>query len=266
MTDDPRAHMKLIPVDELAEIVTEAGLVHHRALYETSLSHLIAADGDPLADLATAYELAVSLGIPEEKLASVIRTRYPSAEDQLAALETQGAIATTRAVASTYQTELLRVLRQALPSRQFEGELEQSGRVFDQPYLTTKWRRDYTVKLVVKKESHVRKRVDPAWWERLLRRPSREEVEERQDDVVLATIQVGSELLSHKAPARPQRPMDGLHRGSRLHLVLTVGSGVFIKLCNQRLTDLRDRFSRHNGIVEYEVLYDYVVQEVEQLG
>ena len=161
MPDDPRVPMKLIPVDELAEIVTEAGLVHHRALYETSLSHLIAADGDPLADLATAYELAASLGIPEEKLTAVLRTRYPSAEDQLAALETHRAIATTHAVAHTYEIELLSVLRQALPSRRFDGEFEKSGRVFDQPYLKTKWRRDYTVKLLVKKESHVRRRVDP---------------------------------------------------------------------------------------------------------
>lgn len=257
---------KLISVDELLEIVTEAGVVHQRDFYETSLSNLIVKGGDPLADLSTAYELAAALGIPETRLDSVIETRYPSADDQLAALETQGATATTRAVARTYQVEVLRVLRQAIPSRQFVGELERIGRLFDQSYLESKWRRDYTVKIFVRKESQVRTRVNVAWWDRVLRRNPPEQVEERRDDVLLGTVEVGNEFLPHQDPTRPRSPTERFHRGTRLHLVITVGSGVFIKLCDDVLTELRNRFDKHNGVASYEVLYDYVVQDVDQLG
>jgi hypothetical protein len=253
-------------VDELQEIVTEAGLVHQRDFYETSLSNLIVKGGDPLADLSTAYELAASLGIPEGRLESVIQTRYPSADDQLAALEIQGATATPRAVARTYQAELLRVLRQAMPSRQFVGELEKTGRLFDHSFLESKWRRDYTVKVFVTKESQVRTRASATWWDRVLRRSPPEQVEERRDDVLLGTIEVGNEFLPHPDPHRPESPAERLHRGTRLHIVITVGSGVLIKLCGDLLTELHSRFERHNGVAVYEVLYDYVVQEVDQLG
>lgn len=42
--------------------------------------------------------------------------------------------------------------------------------------------------------------------------------------------------------------------------MITVGSGVFIKLCSAVLDDLRARFERHNGMSGYEVVYDFVVE------
>jgi hypothetical protein len=47
MPTEPNRPTKLIPVDELQEIVTEAGLVHQRDFYETSLSNLIVKVGNP---------------------------------------------------------------------------------------------------------------------------------------------------------------------------------------------------------------------------
>ena len=44
-----------------------------------------------------------------------------------------------------------------------------------------------------------------------------------------------------------------------VYIVVTVASGVFLKVCTSVLEDLRGRFSRHNGIAEYEMIYDYVV-------
>ena len=41
---------------------------------------------------------------------------------------------------------------------------------------------------------------------------------------------------------------------------LTVASAVFLKLCSETLEELRTRFAKHNGIAEYELLYDYVVE------
>jgi hypothetical protein len=247
----------LVPIDELLEIVTEAGLLHQRDFYETSLTNLVVKGGDPLGDLSTAAELAASLGIPEERLRAVIASRYPSAEDQIAALETQGAVATPRAVARTYQSELLRVLRQALPSRNFEAKLDKSGRLYDQPYLETKWRRDYTIVFSLVKEPQIEIKVQRTWRDWFRNQNNQQVVEAPRDEVFLATIQVGNEFL--RSGAR-------LHRGQRLHFVVTVGSGVFVNLCNDKLSELRDRFEKHNGIAAHEVVYDYVVQETDQLG
>jgi len=256
----------LVSVDELLEIVTDAGLLHQRDLYETSLSHLIVKGGDPFGDLSTARELAEALGIPEERLKAAIENRYPPTDDQLAALETQDAIATTRAVARTYQVELLRILRKALPSRQFEAVLEKAGRLFDQPYLATQWQRDYTVRILVIKESQAQVRPRPSWRHIFTREKAQDEMEPRRDEILLASIQVGIELLPHALGSQGRSSTERLHRGSRLCIVTTIGSGVFIKLCNTQLSALRERFDRHNGVVVHDVLYDYVVQEADQLG
>jgi hypothetical protein len=257
---------RLIPIDELVRIVTEAGLLHQRGFYETSLSHLIVRGGDPFGDVSTALELAGSLGIPEERVMAAIEKWYPSVESQLTALEAQGAVATTRAVASTYQVELLQVLREALPSVHFDGELETANRVFDQPHLDSKWRRDYRVRLFVVKQAPAPGQPGRGWRQLFgLRRPA-VPAEPPRSEVLLATVQVGNELVA--APDAPVLRPSGSHlyRGKRLHIVITVGSGVFIKLCGETLTALRHRFGAHNGIAAHEVCYDYVVQEADQLG
>ena len=46
---------RLISLDELLQIVTDAGLFHQKAFYETSLSTMLVNGGDPLADVSTAY-------------------------------------------------------------------------------------------------------------------------------------------------------------------------------------------------------------------
>ena len=112
----------------------------------------------------------------------------------------------------------------------------------------------------------LRPTVQRSWRNFFASRNNRREVEIQRDEVFLATIQVGNEFLSHTDPARPKSSGGRLHRGQRLHIVVTVGSGVFVKLCNDKLTELRDRFEKHNGVAAHEVVYDYVVQETDQLG
>ncbi len=258
---------KLVPIDELLEIVTEAGLLHQRGFYETSLSNLIVKGGDPLGDLSTAYELAEALGIPRDRLAAVIASRYPSTEDQLTALESQRAMATTRAVAHTYRAELLKILRTALPSRQFDSTCKSTGQVFDHPRFEVKWRRGYTVKLYVVNETQVPVRGRPPWRDLFKRAGSREQYELRRDEILLATIDVGNELVEGGQTRRGRSNQTSrLYGGGRIHIVITVGSGVFIKVCNAKLSELRERFGKHNGMSGHEVLYDYVVQEDDQLG
>jgi hypothetical protein len=126
-------HDKLIPINDLVQLITDAGVSHQRGIYATSLSKLTVRGGDPLADLSTAYELAASLGIPEERMDEVIANRYPSVETQLDALEHQGAVATTKAVAQTYQLEIENTLRSALPGSAFRATVEHLTRKFDQP-------------------------------------------------------------------------------------------------------------------------------------
>ena len=46
---------RLISLDDLLQIVTDAGLLHQKAFYETSLSTMLVNGGDPLADVSTAY-------------------------------------------------------------------------------------------------------------------------------------------------------------------------------------------------------------------
>jgi len=275
MAEDPRkvpphaggtAGNRLIPIDDLVRIVTEAGLIHQRRFYETSLSHLISGTGDPFGDVSTALELADSLGIPEERVLAAVEKWYPSVESQLAALEEHGAVATTLAVARTYQTELLRVLREGLPSVHFDGTVESANRLFDQPHLEAKWRRDYTVRLFVVKQTPAPAQVRRRWRDLLgLGRPD-PPAEPPRSEVLLARIQVGNEVVSprHLGSVRPSGSR--LYRGKRLHIAVTVGSGVFIKLCSETLAALRRRFEAHNGIAAHEVSYDYVVQETDQLG
>jgi len=248
---------KLIPVDELLRIVTEAGMHHQRDFYETSLSGLIVKGGDPYVDRDSAYELAAALDIPEEKIAAVIANRYPSTKDQLHALETHGAVATTRAVARTYQTEILYTLRAALPTTVFTGTLETARRVYDQPHLKHKWQQDYTVRFHMVEESQATVSVKPAWHNIFGIRGPREQFEMRKEELLLATVRVGNELQ----PARSShRDRVRLYRGKRLHLVITVGSGFFVKLCDPVLATLRERFDRHNGVAMHDVAYDYVVE------
>lgn len=249
---------KLIPVDELLQIVTDAGLLHQRAFYETSLTKLIANGNDPLTELSTAYEVGAALGIPEERIRAVLALRYPEPEEQLALLEAQGATATTRAVARTYQDRLLAELRRALPSCIFEGQVNRADGVLNQSYLKVKWHRDYSLAIMLRQTTEAVLPARRGWRNAFGLARVREETEERTESVRLATIQVGYELL----PLGPSvgGPHAGRFRpGDRLVVVVTVASGVFLKVCTSVLEELRARFSRHNGLAEYEVVYDYVV-------
>jgi len=256
---------RLIPIDELVRIVTEAGLLHQRGFLETSLSHRIARGGDPFGDVSTAMELAASLGIPQETVMAAIEKWYPSVESQLSALAAQDAVATTRAVANTYRVELLRVLREALPSVHFDGALETAHREFDQPNLEVKWRRDYLARIFVVKQAAEPEPRRRGWRRLVAPIRSSEPAEAPRKEVLLATVQVGNDLVAAPGARAPRASGSPLYRGKRLYLVITVGSGVFIKLCSETLTALRRRFEVHNGIATHEVKYDYVVQEDDQL-
>lgn len=250
---------KLIPLDELLQIVTDAGLLHQRAFYETSLSRLIANGSDPLTELSTAYEVGAALGIPEERIRAVLALRYPEPEEQLAMLEAQGATATTRAVARTYQDQLLAALRRGLPSCIFEGQINRADGVLNQSYLKVKWHRDYTLAVMLKQTIEAVLPARRGWRNAFGLARTREETEERTESVRLATIQIGYELLPFGSGASPGAHSGRFRPGDRLVLVITVASGVFLKVCTSVLEDLRARFSRHNRLAEYEVIYDYVV-------
>jgi hypothetical protein len=251
---------QLISIDELLQIVTDAGLLHQKAFYETSLSKMLVNGGDPLADISTVYELAEALGIPEARIREIMAVRYPARADQLGLLEAHGAVATTRAVARTYQAELLTKLRLGLPSRTFDAVLERTDRLFDQPFLETKWRRDYTVRLVLVSNTEVTVRARPSWrrLSRLL--GPREEHETKREEVIVGSIQIGNEVVSHNPYLYRGRPAERFHRTDRLYLGVSVASAVFLKLCSETLEELRTRFAKHNGIAEYELIYDYVVE------
>lgn len=255
-------HDKLIPINDLVQLITDAGVSHQRGIYATSLSRLTIQGGDPLADLSTAYELAASLGIPEERMDEVIANRYPSVEAQLGALEHHSAVATTKAVARTYQMEIESTLKTALPGSTFRAVVEHLTRKFDQPHLAVKWYRDYSVgvSLLTERERTV---PTPRSWENLWGlRGSLERTETVPEATLLARIDVGNEYVPSPplsvAPVRPEHP--DWHRTDRLYVQITVCSGVFIKLCSEALDRLRARFERHNGIAGYEVEYDYVVE------
>lgn len=251
---------RLISLDELLQIVTDAGLLHQKAFYETSLSKMLVNGGDPLAEISTVYEVADALGIPEERVRAVMAVRYPEATEQLGLLETRGAVATTRAVARTYQSELLTKLRLGLPSRSFEAALERTDRLFDQPFLETKWRRDYTVRLLLVSNSEVTVRLRPTWRRLYGLLGPREKPETKREEVVIATIVVGNELVPHGQFLYRGSPADRFHRTERLYLGVNVASAIFLKVCSGALDELRARFAKHNGIAKYELFYDYVVE------
>jgi hypothetical protein len=251
---------RLISLDELLQIVTDAGLLHQKAFYETSLSKMLVNGGDPLADISTVYDIPAALGIPEERIREIMAVRYPEPAEQLGLLEAYGAMATTRAVARTYQAELLTKLRTGLPSRSFDAVLEHTDRLFDQPFLETKWRRDYTVRLLLVSNTEVTVRTRPAWRRLFGLLGPREEHESKREEVVVATIQVGNEVVPHHQYFYRGKPADRFHRTDRLYLVVTVASPIFLKLCSETLEELRARFAKHNGIAEYELIYDYVVE------
>lgn len=255
-------HDKLIPINDLVQLITDAGVSHQRGIYATSLSKLTVRGGDPLADLSTAYELAASLGIPEERMDEVIANRYPSVEAQLGALEHQGAVATTKAVAQTYQLEIENTLRSALPGSAFRATVEHLTRKFDQPHRTVKWYRDYSVGVSLITEREVTTPVARAWHNLWGLRGPLQRTEAAQESTLLARIDIGNEYVSASGiPAAVQRPEHpDWHRTDRLYLQVTVSSGVFIKLCSETLDRLRARFERHNGIAGYDVEYDYVVE------
>jgi hypothetical protein len=255
MTDN-----KLIPMDDLVQLVTEAGLRYQRGLLETSLSNLVVKDGDPFAELASAYELANSLGIPEETMDEVIANRYPSIEAQLHALEHHAAIATTHAVATTYQTELLRALRRALPASVFRATLDPQSRLLARPDLDVKWHRDYRVSLCLVSEREVTTPVARGWRNAFGLVGPRQRTEVAVQDTVLATVDVGNEYVGSRDSLVRPREQRHLYRADRLYIVVTISSGVFIKLCTDVLDSLRTRFEKHNGICGYEVVYDYVVE------
>jgi hypothetical protein len=254
-------HDRLIPLDELLQILTDAGLRHQRAFYETSLSKLVANGTDPLADLSTIHELAAALDIPEERVNEVLSLRYPEPAEQLEVLEAAGAVATTRAVARSYQAALLGRLRKALPSQTFDAVLERADRDFDQPYLPVKWRRDYMVRILLVTEAVVPVR-SASGWRNLFGLVRRGEVQTtRRDEVVLGTISIGNEFLPN-APILRGRGGDTAryHRAERLFISVIVSSGVFLKVAAPTLDELRTRFDRHNGIARYEIAYDYIVE------
>ena len=212
---------KLIPIDDLVRLVTEAGVHHQLEVYETSLSNLVVKDGDPFAELSSAYELASSLGIPDERMAEVIANRYPSREDQLDALEHHTALATTKAVAKTYQKELLHALRRALPASVFRAAVDREARLFDQPHLAAKWRRDYTVKLYLMNEREVSKQVPRSWQNLFGMLGSKTLPETVETKALLATVDIGNEFLSGDSEyGAPGREVPKLYRGKRLHLVV----------------------------------------------
>ncbi len=253
---------KLIPINDLVQLITDAGVTHQRGIYETSLSKLTIQGGDPLADLSTAYEIAASLGIPDERMDEVIANRYPSVEAQLQALETHGAVATTKAVAKTYQIEIENALRGALPGSTFRTTLEHLTRKFDQPYMKVKWYRDYSVGVSVITEREVATPIARSWRNFWGLRGPLERREVAPESTLLARIDVGNEYARtsgvYTGPRRPEHP--AWHRTDRLYVHITVCSGVFIKLCSGTLDRLRARFERHNGIAGHEVEYDYVVE------
>ena len=254
-------HNKLIPLDEVLQILTDAGLRHQRAFYETSLSKLVANGADPLADYSTVHELAAALGIPEERVTEALALRYPEPQAQLEVLEAAGAMATTRAVARSHQAALLARLRSALPSQTFEAVLERADRTFDEPYLAVKWRRDYMLKLLLVTEALVPVRARTGW-RNLFGLGKRGEVETtKREEVVLATISIGNEFLPH-VPGTGSRGGETTryHRGDRLFIAVLVSSGVFLKVAAPILDELRARFDRHNGIARYEFAYDYIVE------
>ncbi|MDH4130446.1 MAG: hypothetical protein OEW17_00645 [Gemmatimonadota bacterium] len=251
---------RLISLDELLQIVTDAGLLHQKAFYETSLSRLLANGSDPLADIATVYEIAASLDIPEERIRDALATRYPEPEEQLRMLESQRATATTRAVARTYQAELLARLRQGLPSRSFESTLDNTARANDQSFLSVKWVRDHTVRFMLVDSTEVAVRAEPRWRSLFGLLPRREQHETRRDEVVVGKIEIGNELVPHAQWGDRGRPGMRLHRTDRIAVGVTVSSAVFLKLCAGTLEDLRKRFDRHNGVAYHEVEYDYVVE------
>ena len=221
---------------------------------------LLVNGGDPLADISTVYELAEALGIPEARIREIMAVRYPARADQLGMLEAHGAVATTRAVARTYQAELLTQLRLGLPSRTFDAVLERTDRLFDQPFLETKWRRDYTVRLVLVSTTEVTVRTPRSWRRMFGLLGSPEALETKREEVIVGTIAIGNEVVPHNQYLYRGRPADRFHRTERLYLTVTVASAVFLKLCSGTLEELRTRFARHNGIAEYELIYDYVVE------
>jgi len=251
---------RLISLDELLQIVTDAGLRHQKAFYETSLSQLLVKGGDPLADLATVYEVAASLDIPEERIREALSARFPEPEEQLKLLESQRATATTRAVARTYQAEILARLRRGLPSRTFEASLENINRAYDQPYLNVKWVRDHTVRFMLVDATEVAVRAEPRWRNLFGLLPKREQHESRREEVVVGKIEIGNELEPHAQWGDRGRPGVRLHRTDRIAVGVTVSSAVFLKLCAPTLEELRKRFDRHNGVAYHEVEYDYVVE------
>ena len=253
---------RLIPINDLVQLITDAGISHQRGIYATSLSKLTMRGGDPLADLSTAYEIAASLGIPDERMDEVIANRYPSVEAQLGALEQHGAVATTKAVAKTYQAEIENTLRSALPGSEFRATVEQLTRKFDQPHLQVHWYRDYSVGVALVTEREVTTPMPRTWHNLWGLRGPLERTEAVQESTLLARIDIGNEYVpAPRLPGTPRRPEHpDWHRTDRLYFQITVSSGVFIKLCSETLDRLRARFERHNGIAGYDVEYDYVVE------
>jgi hypothetical protein len=67
------------------------------------------------------------------------------------------------------------------------------------------------------------------------------------------------DLRAQPDPGGDLRPHLSARR-LRLYLVVMVASAIFLKLCSGTLEELRARFAKHNGIAEYELVYDYVVE------
>ncbi len=187
--------------------------------------------------------------------------RYPSPEEQLQALEAHGATATTRAVARSYQADLLTRMRTGLPSRTFDAVIERMDSVFDKPHMPVKWRRAFLVRIVLVEEREVEVREAPRWrrWFGARRRGNVPAT--KREEVTLATIGIGNELVATGHAGRfPTPSTTHVHQSDRLCIAVTVASGVFLKLCSGALNELRARFEKHNGIAMHDVVYDYVVE------
>ena len=103
-------------------------------------------------------------------------------------------------------------------------------------------------------------RTRPSWRRRYGILGAREPHETKREEVVVATIPVGNEFVPHHQYLDRGRPADRFHRTERLYLMVTVASAIFLKLCSERLEELRTRFAKQNGIAEYGLIYDYVVE------
>jgi hypothetical protein len=113
----------------------------------------------------------------------------------------------------------------------------------------------------VLREREVTVTVAATWRNLFGLRGPKERTEADAESTLIARIDVGNEYIPTNLPDSARRTDRAEYRRTdRLYFVITVSSGVFVKLCSDKLDTLRTRFEKHNGIAGYEVVYDYVVE------